>query len=119
MAVSIDQQTNKKHLVAAGNDKVYAERAVAGTLNEVTGVTVDTSDQVNMFSGLQKAFVINGANLGIVDFVNTKLTLDGALTRYPLRGQILTQANSDATMIIDYIDSSNNIIYGYSCNAGH
>ncbi len=112
--VSIDPQASLRHLVAAGNDKIYAGRAVAGTLTQVAGLSVDTSDNLNMFSGLQKAFIVNGTNLKIVDFSNTKLTLDGALTRYPLRGQLLTQTNSDAIMVIDFIDSSNNIIYGYT-----
>ena len=114
MVVSIDPQASLKHLVAAGNNTIYAERAVAGTLTQVAGLTVDTSDNLNMFSGLQKAFIVNGTILKIVDFSNTKLTLDGALTRYPLRGQTLTQTNSNATMVVDYIDSTNNVIYGFT-----
>ena len=114
MAISIDQQETNQHLVASGNDTVYAEGAVAGTMAEVTGVTVDTSDQVNMFSGLQKAFVVNGANLGIVDFSNTKITLNSALTRVPTRGTILTGADSGATMSVDFINAAKTIIYGYT-----
>ncbi|KKL61533.1 hypothetical protein LCGC14_2194340, partial [marine sediment metagenome] len=114
MAVSIDPQASLKHLVAAGNNKIYAERAVAGTLTEVTGVTVDTSDQVNMFSGLQKAFVINGTNLGIVDFVNTKITLNSALTTAPTRGTTLTGGDSGATMIVDFVNTAKTIVYGYT-----
>ncbi|KKK68798.1 hypothetical protein LCGC14_2940410, partial [marine sediment metagenome] len=35
MVVSIDPQTSIKRLVAAGNNTVYTERAVAGTLTQV------------------------------------------------------------------------------------
>ncbi|KKK50274.1 hypothetical protein LCGC14_3126660 [marine sediment metagenome] len=89
MDVSIDPQASLKHLVAAGNDTIYAERAVAGTLTQVAGLTVDTSDNLNMFSGLQKAFIVNGTILKIVDFSNTKITLNSALTTAPTRGTIL------------------------------
>lgn len=114
MTVDIEPQASIKHLVAVGNNVVYAERTVSGTLSQVTGLAVDTSDNLNMFSGLQKAFIVNGTNLKIVDFANTKLSLSEAITRYPLRGQTLTQKNSDATMIIDFIDSTNNVIYGFT-----
>jgi len=114
MTVSLNQQINNKYLVAVGNGKVYAEAGVAGTLTEISGLTVDTTDNLNMFSGLQKAFIVNGTNLKIVDFVNTKLTLSDTLTSVPPRGTIITQANSNATMVVDFINSSKNIMYGYT-----
>jgi hypothetical protein len=113
MAVSLDQQAALKHLVMSGNNKVYAEGSVAGTLAEVSGITVDTSDHLNMFSGLQKAFVVNGANLKIVDFSNTKLTV-AALTTAPSRGSTITQATSGAQMIVDFVNSAKTAIYGYT-----
>ena len=114
MAISIDPQASIKHLVAVGNDKVYAERAVAGTLTQVAGLTVDTADNLNMFSGLQKAFIVNGTILKIVDFSNTKLTLNSALTTVPTRGSILTGADSGATMVVDFVNSTKLTIYGYT-----
>jgi hypothetical protein len=87
---------------------------MAGTLTEVTGITVDTSDNLNMFSGLQKAFIVNGTNFKIVDFSNTKLTLDSALTTVPTRGSIITGASSGATMSVDHVDTAKGIIYGYT-----
>lgn len=114
MAVSIDPQASIKHLVAAGNDTVYAERAVAGTLTQVSGLSVDTSDNLNMFSGLQKAFIVNGTNLKIVDFSNTKLTLNAALTTAPTRGSTLTGGDSGATMIVDFVNTAKTIIYGFT-----
>ncbi len=114
MVVSIDPQASIKHLVAVGNDKVYAERAVAGTLTQVAGLSVNTEDNLNMFSGLQKAFIVNGTNRKIVDFSNTKLTLNSALTTVPTRGSILTGADSGATMVVDFVNSTKLTIYGYT-----
>ncbi len=114
MAVSIDPQASIKHLVAAGNDTVYAERAVAGTLTQVAGLSVDTSDNLNMFSGLQKAFIVNGTNLKIVDFSNTKITLNSAWTTAPTRGTILTGGNSGATMVVDFVNTAKTIVYGFT-----
>ena len=114
MAVSIDPQASIKHLVAAGNDKIFAERAVAGTLTQVAGLTVDTSDNLNMFSGLQKAFIVNGTILKIVDFSNTKITLNSAFTTSPTRGSTLTGADSGATMVVDFVNAAENTVYGFT-----
>ncbi|KKL09124.1 hypothetical protein LCGC14_2569020, partial [marine sediment metagenome] len=94
MAVSIDPQASIKRLVAVANNTVFTERAVAGTLTQVAGLTVDTSDNLNMFSGLQKAFIVNGTILKIVDFSNTKITLNSAWTTAPTRGTTLTGGDS-------------------------
>ena len=92
--------------MAAGEMVQLAASAVADEL--------DTTDNLNMFSGLQKAFVVNGAKLKIVDFSNTKITLNSALTRVPTRGTILTGADSGATMSVDFINAAKTIIYGYT-----
>lgn len=92
---------------------------MAGTLTAINGpdratpMVVDTSDNLNIISGLQKAYVVNGSILKIADFSNHRLDLNGAMTRYPMRGQLLTQAVSGAVMSIDYIDSTNNYVYGF------
>jgi hypothetical protein len=114
MAVTINQQISKKHLVASGNNLVFAEGSVAGTMTQVAGITVDTSDNLNMFSGLQKAFIVNGTNFKIVDFTNTKLTLNSALTTVPSRGSIITGGSSGATMSVDFVNTAKTIIYGFT-----
>ncbi len=114
MVVSIDPQASIKHLVAVGNDIVKAERAVAGTLTQVAGLSVDTSDNLNMFSGLQKAFIVNGTNFKIVDFSNTKITLSSAWTTAPTRGTTLTGGDSGATMVVDFVNATKTIVYGYT-----
>ena len=114
MVVSIDPQTSIKRLVVVGNDTVYTERTVAGTLTQVAGLTVDTSDNLNMFSGLQKAFIVNGTILKIVDFSNTKITLNSAWTTAPTRGSTLTGGNSGATMVVDFVNATKTIVYGFT-----
>ena len=74
---------------------------------------IDTSDQLVMFEAYQKIFIINGAKLKVVDFINTKLTVT-ALTTAPTKGSILTQATSGATMIVDFVNTAKTMIYGYT-----
>lgn len=115
MAVSISELITYKRLVAVGNDTVwYEDINVAGTMVELdtSGNAIDTSDNLNMFELLQKAFVVNGTNLKVADFVNTKLTIT-ALTTAPTRGAIVTQATSNATMIVDFVNTAKTEIYGY------
>lgn len=73
---------------------------------------IDTSDQLVMFEGFQKAFVVNGTNLKVVDTVNTKLT-HSALATAHAKGDVLTQATSNATMIVDFTNSAKTATYGY------
>ncbi len=91
--------------MAAGEMIQLAASAVADEL--------DTTDNLNMFSGLQKAYIVNGTNLKIVDFSNTKLTVT-ALTTAPTRGSIVTQATSNATMSVDFVNTAKTEIYGFT-----
>ena len=82
------------------------------TLLAASADDIDTSDQLTMASAFQKAFIANGSNLKISDFINTKLTIT-ALTTAPTRGSIVTQDTSDATMIVDFVNTAKTMIYGY------
>ena len=86
---------------------------MAGVMTQVAGATVDTTDNLTLFSGLQKAFVVNGSILGVVDFANTKLTCS-ALTTPPAKGDILTQATSGAVMVVDFVTTAKTAIYGFT-----
>lgn len=89
----------------------------AGTLVELdtSGGAIDTSDQLNMFEAFQKVFVVNGANLKVADFVNTKITDDNGFTTKPARGDIVYQAGTDAaTMVVDYINGTDKVMFGYT-----
>lgn len=87
----------------------------AGEMVELTAANgdIDTTDNLVMFEAYQKVFVINGSNLKIADFINTKLTVT-ALTTAPTRGSTVTQSGSGATMIVDFVNSAKTEIYGYT-----
>ena len=73
---------------------------------------IDTSDNLVMFEAFQKVYVVNGANLKVADFVNTKLT-HGALATPHAKGDVLTQATSNASMIVDFTNEAKTATYGY------
>jgi hypothetical protein len=112
MAVTLTEATLNKKLVAAGNGEVWYEVA-AGTMTELVAANgdIDTTDQLNMFEAYQKVFIVNGTNLKIADFVNTKLTIT-ALTTAPTRGSTVTQLTSNATMVVDFVNAAKTEIYG-------
>lgn len=118
MVVSINERAAIRRLVAAGNDTIFYEDldVAAGTLTELdtSGYAIDTSDNLNMYEAFQKVFVVNGGVLGVADFVNTKITDDNGFTTKPSRGDIVYQAGtSAATMVVDYINSTDKVMYGY------
>ncbi len=133
--ISISDLVTYKRLVAAGNDNIYYEDidVAVGTMVELTTTAVggqssgaiDTSDNLNMFELLQKVFVVNGSNLRVADFINTKLTSNAEITTYlPSKGDILSQVQNGgdiAYMVVDYVSawaSSKHLIYGYAYYAG-
>lgn len=87
----------------------------AGTQIELATATddIDTSDQLEVASAFQKVFIANGANLKVADFINTRLT-HTALTTAHARGDILTQASSAASMIVDHTNTAKTLTYGYT-----
>ena len=118
--VTLNDHPTIKRIVAACNNLVGYED-VAGSLLAVTGSSgdIDTTDQLQMVSGLQKVFIVNGANLKIVDFVNTKLTSEAQIVaNIPSHGDILTQDTTNAKMVVDYIyydsGTSDHYVYGYT-----
>ena len=125
MAITLAEYVNLRRLVAAGNNEIWWEDDVAaGGMTELSAANgdIDTTDQLNMFEAFQKAMIINGANLKVVDFGNTKITIT-ALTdnRCPARGDILTQdqgASKFAYMVVDFINTARTTIYGYAYYAG-
>ena len=117
MAVVLtDMITYRRLVTVSGADEIWYEDLdmAAGTMTELVAADgdIDTSDQLNMFEAFQKVFVVNGANLKVIDFVNTKLTIT-ALTTAPTRGSIVTQATSNATMVVDFVNTAKTEIYGY------
>lgn len=115
MAVTITDRITYKRLIAAGNDELFYEDInVAGTMIELPAATgdIDTSDQLVVFEAYQKVFVINGTKLKVADFKNIKLTHTALTTAHAL-GDILTQATSNATMIVDFTNAAKTATYGF------
>ncbi|HEB26574.1 MAG TPA: hypothetical protein ENI05_02190 [Porticoccus sp.] len=124
MAVSITPVITYKRLVAAGNNEIWYEdiNVAAGTMVELTAANgdIDTSDQLEMFEGYQKAFVVNGSKLKIADFINTKLT-SSALGTAHAKGDILTQDQGSgdiAYMVVDFTNAAKTLTYGYAYYGG-
>ena len=94
----------------------------AGAMIELdtSGGPIDTTDQLMMFEAYQKIFIVNGANLKVADFVNTKITVS-AMTRPPAKGDILVQdqgSTNIAYMVVDHVNTTKTLIYGYAYYAG-
>lgn len=121
MAVSLSDVITYKRLLAVTKNAVFYEDLdmAAGTMTELdtSGYTIDTTDQLNIFEGYQKVFVVNGTILGVADFVNTKINTADAGTVVCHRGNILTGGTSEAEMIVDYVDGITDDaamnVYGY------
>ena len=109
-----DAKKYKKKVCSAANNGFYYDNDDSPPKQVVlAGLTLDTSKAITMFELDQKVYIANDTILKVVDFVNTKLTLDTAMTVPPRRGQAITQANSNATMIVDYVaKGALTVIYG-------
>jgi len=109
-----DAKKYKKKICSAAEDKFWYDNDDSPPKQvELSGLTLDTSKAISMFELDQKVYIANDTILKVVDFVNTKLTLDTTLTVPPRRGQAITQANSNATMIVDYVAKGVlTVIYG-------
>ncbi|MBN1457693.1 MAG: hypothetical protein JW912_07570 [Sedimentisphaerales bacterium] len=108
----------RKKLIALADDKFWYESDTGlvnlGNLEINSDGGLDLTKPASVVSAYQKIFIVNGALKKVVDFSNTRLTVS-SLSHIPERGGILTQANG-AAMVIDFIDSVNNYIYGFVTN---
>jgi len=124
MAISLTEYISIRRLVAVSNDEIWWEDNVAtGSMTELdtSAYPIDTTDQLNIFEAYQKAFVVNGAKLGVADFINTKLSTadirpNDSTNIAPLHGTVLTGGTSGATMIVDYCNAVNGaaLVYGFT-----
>ena len=110
-----------KQLVAVGNNTVEYEDS-AGSMVELAAASgdIDTTDQLDIFEAFGKAFIVNGANLKVVDFTNVKLT-HAALGTAHAKGDILTQNQTGgayAYMIVDFTNTAKTATYGTVYYAG-
>jgi hypothetical protein len=115
MSITLTDIVATKRFTACGNDEFwYEDTSMPGTMVELTAASgeIDTSDMLSMFEAYQKCFIVNGTKLKVADFVNTKLACT-ALTTAHAHGDILTQATSGAKMVVDFINGSKTLVYGY------
>ena len=124
MAVTLTPYASLKRLVSAGNNELWYEdlSVGAGTKTELVAANgdIDTTDQLGLIPAYQQVFVVNGANLKVVDFVNTMLTT-GALTTPHAHGDLLTQnqgAGNIAYMTVVYTNAAKTLTYGFAFYAG-
>ena len=115
MAVSITQPVTFKRLAGVANNGFWYEdiNVAAGTMVELAAASgdIDTSDNLNIFEAYQKVIVVNGTKLKIADFANTRL-VHTALTTAHAKGDVLTQASSGASMIVDSTNAAKTSTYG-------
>jgi len=116
VAAPRDKQYSKA-LVAIGNDQLYYEDS-SGSMTQLSASAgeLDVFDYLEAFEAFQKVIIVNGENLKIADFANTCLDLGegNELISPPARGDVITQATSGASMIVDFVDPTKRYIYGYT-----
>ncbi len=128
MVVSLsDYQTNRR-LVAASNNELWYEGNVAtGEMVELTAVQsgdIDTTDQLVIFEAFQKAHIVNGSNLKIVDFGTIKLTHTNLAAAHA-KGDLLTQNQGGGDVAYMTVEATAGTVasgkintYGYAYYAG-
>jgi len=123
MAVTLTEYTNKRRLVTIGGDELwYEDNMAAGEMLELGlgGLSIDTTDQLNMFEAYQKALIVNGANLRVADFGTVKLT-HTELTTAHKHGDLLTQSSdpNQAFMVVDFTSDDKLTTYGFAYYSGN
>ena len=113
MAVSLTEQYAHRKLVAAGTDSLWSE-SVAGTMTQITaGFTagdIDTTDFLTLTEYSQKVIVLNGANKGVIEFVDTELVVP-AMTTPPAVGDVLEDSSNNATGVVTSVNTAKTKIY--------
>jgi hypothetical protein len=107
---SVSNRT-KRVCFAANNKFWYTNTETPPRIIELADLVLATNSPISMVECQQKVFIANDSILKVVDFMNTKLTVV-AMAAYPTRGSTLVQAGSNATMIVDFVDSTKVYIYG-------
>jgi hypothetical protein len=124
MAISLTDYNSLSRLCAIGNNEFWHEdlNMAAGEMVELVAANgdIDTTDQLVMFSGFQKAFIVNGKNLKIADFGNVKLTHTALATPMAF-GEVITQSQGGgdyAYMVVNFTNAAKTQTYGYAYYAG-
>jgi len=117
---NIDGKKYKKRMCALADNKFWYEdiSSQPSDMVELSGLTLDTTVDIDMVEAFQKVLIVNGAGKYVVDFKNTKVTGSFTGDARPTFGMILedVEADNDASMVVDYFDGSGTI-YGFNLSA--
>lgn len=119
-----DAKNYFKIFCAASDNKFWYENSDSppkmvslGSLT-IGGHSLDTSKPLSMIELNQCVYIANDTIFRVVDFVNTKLTLNAEMEVPPRRGSIISQSNSNAQMVVDFVaKGSLTVIYGRTITA--
>lgn len=115
-SANITGKKYKKRLCALADDKFWYEDIDSQPSDMVVlaGLTLDTSEPIDMVEAYQKIFIVNGTAKWVVDFSNTKVvgTVSGRITR----GMILVGGTNAAQMVVDFFDGTDTV-YGFNTTA--
>ncbi|MDO8303197.1 MAG: Ig-like domain-containing protein, partial [Sedimentisphaerales bacterium] len=115
----------KKRLCALANNRFwYSDNntpvaMVSLIIDFGGGYALDTSKPCAMLEAFQKVYIINDGRYFVVDFCNVKLTATQAFdysgNYVPERGSLL-YGNTGGVILVDYVDKTAKIIYGFVTN---
>jgi hypothetical protein len=74
------------------------------------GLTIDTTDFLTLTEYSQKVIVLNGANKGVIEFVDTELTVP-AMTTPPPVGAVLRDSSNGAQGVVTSVNTAKTKIY--------
>ena len=115
--IEFNTSVTKKKLLAVANNTVFYEDS-AGSLVEIAAATgtLSTLEDISVFEGYQKAFIVNGTTLKVVDFGNVALSTADIVFGgvVPVKGTILIGGTSNAQIVVDFVTASTSaaMVYG-------
>jgi len=107
-----DINYSTKIVAIASGDVWYETIAHEMTALTAANNAIQTGVCVSAVPAFSKVYIVDGTGKFVVDFTNYKLTVP-AMATPPTRGSIITQADSGATMVVDFVDSTKVYIYGF------
>lgn len=110
-----DRSFNKQ-LIAVGSDTLFYESSSALTELTAARSNIDCSNLLQICTAYQKVLIANEAVFGVADFGNVRLStadIEGAGSRIPVKGDLLTGSSSNAQMVVDFVTAATGAAYIY------
>ena len=117
ISLPVTDRSFNKRLVVVGSNTVWYESSSALTELSAADGDIDCLDLLQIAPAYQKVFIANEMVLKVADFGNVKLStadIEGAGSRIPVKGDLLTGSSSGAKMVVDYVTAATSaaLIYG-------